>query len=169
MPVPGEEARVVVLEKRAPLLFAPSCLPDAPDGDGVNRRLAQAAGVRHRGIGRYRVAVPALRPGKVASGRSIGIKDDVRYLAGGPLGIEKSPQLAGGAASVEMSQPDGDERAVPAPLVGIEMRSGLGPGAEVIAAQDLGRSPRDVGELLSSRCVDRSNHRTPTGSIVDCS
>ena len=49
--VPGQQARVVVFEKRAcarhaPLLFAPRALPDAPDGDGVDRRLAEAAGAR---------------------------------------------------------------------------------------------------------------------------
>ena len=44
-------------------------------------------------------------------------------------GVEQTLQLAQGAVGVEVGQPNGDEGAVPAPLVGIEPRGRFRPAA----------------------------------------
>ena len=59
--------------------------------------------------------------GEVALRRSLGIEDDVGNLAGSPLMLKKREQLSGGAISIEVRQPYGDETAVPAPLVRVEV------------------------------------------------
>src|SRR5687768_4537252 len=54
VPVPGEQARVVTAQEGAGavdtfIVLAAGGLPDAPDGYGVDGRLAQAAGAPSRG------------------------------------------------------------------------------------------------------------------------
>src|SRR5918998_1106978 len=46
-------------------------------------------------------------------------------------------QLPGGAAGVEVREPEGYKAGVPAPLVGVEVWGGPGPPAHVVASQDL--------------------------------
>ncbi len=103
------------------------------------RWLAQAArvGWRGRGVGRDRGTGPVLRPREVALGRSILVEDYVGYLAGPPLVGEERLQFPGGAPDVEVGEADGDERAVPTPLVRVEFRRGLRPPSHVVEAQDL--------------------------------
>jgi len=111
------------------------------NGDGVNRRLAQAASVRRRGwgIGGGRGASPRVRAGVIAVRRSLWVEDDVGNLASLPLVSEQGTELEGGAADVEVSKADGYKRAVPAPLVRIKVRSCAGPTSHVVSTQDLTR------------------------------
>jgi hypothetical protein len=137
--VPGEEPGVDVVQEgthkgESLLAFAPGGLPDAPEGDGVNRRLGKAAGVGRsgRGVGGSRGASPVLRTGVIAVGRGLRVKDDVGNLAGPPLVVKEATELAGGAADVEVGEPDGYERTIPAPLVGIEPRCGASPPPHIV-------------------------------------
>jgi hypothetical protein len=67
---------------------------------------------------------------------SCRVEDDVGNLAGLPLVLEQGTEFEGGAADVEVSEPDGYERAVPAPLVRIKFRGGAGPASHVVLTQD---------------------------------
>src|SRR5215210_7573934 len=135
-------------------------LEDALSGDSVDRRLAQSGSMHpSRGIRGDRVTVPAPRAREVAREWSVGIEDDVRDLAGSPLGIKESFKLAGSAAGIEVGETDSDKGAIPAPLVRIEIRGGFGPGAKVVAPQNLRRSPSDAGDLLKSHRMVRRNHK----------
>ena len=139
--MPGEQLRVDVVQESPGLRerFPASLtgdLPDAPDGQGVDRRLAKAAreGRRGRGVGRLRRGGgPVLGAGEVALRWGLLVEDDVGDLAGRPLVVEERDELAGGAPGVELGQADGDKRRVPAPLVRVEIRRGLRPFARVVA------------------------------------
>src|SRR5215210_5739596 len=113
-----------------------------PGGDGVDRRLAQAAGVRRCGWGvrGNRSASPVICTRIIAVGRGLRVEDDVGNLASLPLVSEQGTEFKGGAAYVEMGKADGYERAVPAPLVRIKVGSGAGPASHVVLTQDLARS-----------------------------
>jgi hypothetical protein len=78
-----------------------------------------------------------LRAGIIAVGRGLRVEDDVGNLAGLPLVGEQGAEFEGGAADVEVGEPDGYERAVPAPLVRIKFRSGTGPTSYIVFTHDL--------------------------------
>jgi hypothetical protein len=120
------------------LTLAPGGFPDVQDGDSVNRRLAQAAGIRWRlrGIERNRGASQVFRTGIIAVRRSLRAEDNVGYLASDPLVGKQGTEFEGGAADVEVGEPDGYERAVPAPLVRIKLRGGTGPAFHIVLTQD---------------------------------
>jgi hypothetical protein len=103
----------------------------------VDRRLTKAAGVgrRRRGIGGGRSACPMLRSWEVAPRRGLRIEDYVGNLAGPPLMLKEGEELLRSATGVEVGEPDSDERAVPAPLVWVEVGSGAGPVSHVVLAQ----------------------------------
>ncbi|CAM5632953.1 hypothetical protein SFUMM280S_09462 [Streptomyces fumanus] len=115
-----------------------------PGGQGVHGRLDDAGGLRGGGRAR-RVAGPGGPP--EAGARKVGVlgdggvEDDVRDPAVGPLGGEQRLQFALGAADREVAQADGDERRVPAPLVGVEGAGGHGGGAGPVAEEDPGGAP----------------------------
>src|SRR5215210_1623280 len=136
-------------------------LEDALSGDSMHRRLTQSGSMHpSRGIRGDRVTVPASRAREVAREWSVGVEDDVRDLAGSPLGIQESFKLFGGAAGIEVGETYSDKGAIPAPLVRIEVGGGFGPAAKVVAPQNLRRSPGDVGELVEICRSDRRDHRT---------
>src|SRR5215203_4732420 len=138
--VPGEQPPVVAFEEGACagdaiLVLAPRHLPDAPDGYGVDGRLAEAAGAPARWrVLRECAGVPALRVGEVALGGRIGVEDYVRHLARRPLAAKQAIQLVRGAAVVHVREAERDERRVPAPLVRIEGGRRFGPGLQSVAA-----------------------------------
>src|SRR5918995_5994027 len=115
--VPSEEPGVDVVQEstrrgESLLALAPGGLPDAPYGDGVNWRLGQAAGIRwrRRGIRGGRGASPMFRAGIIALWRGLRVEDNVRNLAGLPLVGKQGTEFSGGAACVEVGEPDGYER-----------------------------------------------------------
>jgi hypothetical protein len=61
-----------------------------------------------------------LRARIIAVGRGLRVEDDVGNLARPPLVGKQGTELAGGAADVEVGEPNSYKRAIPAPLVGIE-------------------------------------------------
>jgi hypothetical protein len=67
--------------------------PDTQNGDGVDRRLAQAAGIGRGwwGVRRSSRAGPVLRAGEVALRRDLRVEDDVGSLPGLPL-VRKEDQ-----------------------------------------------------------------------------
>jgi hypothetical protein len=90
--VPGKEPRIDLAQEVGRLcarllVLAPGRFPYAQRGDGVNRRLAQAASVRWRlwCVGGSGGARPVIRTGIVTVRRSLRVEDDVRYLASLPL------------------------------------------------------------------------------------
>ena len=153
--MPGQKARVAIAQKGAreldpALVLALGGLPDAQYGDGVDRRLAQTAGVRRRGSVRGEGGrAPALRIGEVAPGRSLRVEDYVGQLPAGPLAGEEGLELLRGPAVVQVRQAQRDKRAVPTPLVRVQRGGGLGPGLEIIASQDLGRRVYSCGFFVT--------------------
>ena len=67
------------------------------------------------------------------------VEDNVRYTAIAPLRREQRLQLTNRTFHVHVDQADGDEGAVPAPLVRVQAWRWFGPTAEVIFAKDLQR------------------------------
>jgi hypothetical protein len=51
--------------------------------------------------------------------------------------LEEGEELPRGATGVEMGEPDSDKRAIPAPLVRVEVGSGASPISHVVLAQNL--------------------------------
>ncbi|MDQ3925966.1 MAG: hypothetical protein M3272_03125 [Actinomycetota bacterium] len=139
--MPGKEPGVNIVQEgtrrgKRLLALTPGGIPDTPDGDGMNRRLAKAAGVRwrSRGVGGGRGASPVLRAGIIAVGRGLRVEDDMGNLAGLPLVSEQGTEFEGGTTYVEVRKPDGYERAVPAPLVRVEPWRGTGPTSHIVLA-----------------------------------
>src|SRR5215204_148721 len=138
--VPGEQPAVVAFQESAGagdtfLVLAPGRLPDTPHGNGMDGRLAQAAGAL--ALGRVlgeRGGVPALRVGKVAPGWRVGVEHYVWHLARRPLAAKQAIQLVRGATVVYVRQAERDERRVPAPLVRVKGGRRLGPGLQPVAA-----------------------------------
>ncbi len=95
----------------------------------MDRGLTKAAGVGRRGrsVGGGRGACPVLRPWEVAPRGGLRVKHYVGNLAGPPLVLKEGEELRRGATGVEVGEPDSYERAVPTPLVRIEVGSGAGP------------------------------------------
>ncbi len=148
--VPGQELRVEVGQEGAGIVGrlarALRHLPDPPGGDGMDRGLAQPGGLNGE-LGGSRGefgAGPVGGVGEIGAGRHRGVEDDVGHHAGCPLGGEQRPQFLGGAADIEVRPTDGDECAVPAPLVGVEPGGGLGPAPEVVSPQHLRRARRKI-------------------------
>jgi len=139
--MPGKEPRVDVAQEGGSLRGCPPIVGSFPDpqrGNGVDWRLAQAAGVRRRGRGvrRSRGTGPVIRSGEVAVCGGFGVEDDVRDLTSLSLMVEKREKLPGGAACVEVCPPPSDEAGVPTPLVGIEVRGRPRPPPHVVLAKD---------------------------------
>ncbi|HEV2106783.1 MAG TPA: hypothetical protein VGR16_00815 [Thermomicrobiales bacterium] len=149
--MPGQQSRAGLLWERGSVLalglIADACgLPNPPGGDRVDRWLAQATRVdwlRWRCTGQPS-AIPPSGIGKVGAGEDIRIEDDMWNHPGCPLRREERAQLVGRPAGIQMSEPDGDEGAIPAPLVGIEAGCGSGPGAKVVSPEDGGRGSRQI-------------------------
>src|SRR5215216_4133377 len=104
-------------------------------------------------IGGGRGAGRVLRTWEVARWRSLRIEDNVRHLTGPPLMLKEGEELPRGATGVEMGEPDSDQRAVPAPLVRVEVGGGAGPISHVVLAQNLpcSRGQLDLGTQSSLR------------------
>jgi hypothetical protein len=144
--VPGEEPGVALLKEgprkldpAAPVLAPPllGALPDAQDGYGVHGGLAEPAGRPFVGcIFGEGAGVPALGVGEVAFRRGVGVEDYVGQFPRGPLGAEEAFELLGGSPVVEVGKAQGDEGAVPAPLVGVQRGGGLGPVLQAVAPQN---------------------------------
>jgi hypothetical protein len=138
--VPGHELRVQSGGSRlegAPRVlgnaFGACDLEDPPHRDGVHRRLDETAG-RERGRRCAHIArTPEIWAGPVI--RDLRVEHDVRDAAVRPLRLEQVLELLERARRIEMSEPDRDERAVPAPLVRIETRRRLRPAADIVRAQ----------------------------------
>jgi hypothetical protein len=134
-------------------------LPDVQGGDGVDWGLTKTAGVgrRRQGVGRSRGASPVRWPWEVAARRSLHIEDYVGYLPGSPLVLKEGEELLRGATSAEVGETNSDERAVPAPLVGVEVGSGAGSISHVVLAQNLpcSRGQLDLGtrSRLRAHCA----------------
>ena len=78
-----------------------------------------------------------LWPIEVAPQRGLRIEDYVGNLVGPTLMPKEGEELFRSATGVEVGEPDSDERAVPAPLVWVEVGSGAGPISHVVLAQNL--------------------------------
>ena len=150
--VPGEQTPIIAAEEGAGagdalFILTPRGLPDAPDGDGVDGRLAQPAGARTRGrILGERGGIPALHVGEVALGRGIRVEDYVGDLPRRPLAGKQGLELVRRAAVVHVREAERYERGVPTPLVRIQRRCRFGPGFQAVAAQDVRREWVDAFE-----------------------
>jgi hypothetical protein len=73
-----------------------------------------------------------IRAGIIALWRGLRVEDNVGNLASLPLVSEQGAEFEGGAACVEVGEPNGYERTIPAPLVRIESRCGAGPLPHIV-------------------------------------
>jgi hypothetical protein len=89
VPPQGLRADLAQKAKRRPPRQPRGGLPDPEPPDGMGRGLAEGAGVRPR-VGEEAGADPVLRTSKVAFGRRPRVENDMRYLAGLPLVLEKT-------------------------------------------------------------------------------
>jgi hypothetical protein len=77
----------------------------------------------------------------------------VRHAAVAPLRAEEPLELAEGAIRIDVRKADGDERAIPAPLVRVEARRRPRPPADVVRAQHRDGSVPELARPESSvRC-----------------
>ena len=169
--MPGEELRVDVAQEGGSFRASPPVsggFPDPLSGDCVGWRLTQAACVGRggRGLGRGCSAGPVLSAGEVAVRRDLGIEDDVGNLAGFPLMPKKREQLSGGATGIEVRQPYGDESAVPAPLVGIEVRRRPRPPPPCRSDQGFLVLSRPILRVPGARFLGRSLPALPRLHLV---
>jgi hypothetical protein len=68
----------------------------------------------------------------IAVGWSLWVEDDMGNLTGSPLMSEQGTEFAGRAANVDAGEPEGYERAVPTPLMRVEVRGGTGPASHIV-------------------------------------
>ena len=87
-----------------------------------------------------------VRSWEIAVRWGLGIEYNVGHLPAPPLVLKEGEELPRSATGVEMGEPDSNKRAVPAPLVGIEIGRGAGPISHVVPAQNLSCS-RDESDL----------------------
>jgi len=106
----------------------------------VHRGLAQPAGMRGPGgsIGRNG-AVPVRPVREIAVVRDALVENDLGTLPS-PIGGRTIVPVRRRPSAVDVRPPDGDEGAVPAPLVRVQVRRRLGPATAIVAPQDVDRS-----------------------------
>jgi hypothetical protein len=86
------------------------------------------------------------RAWEVAVRWGLRIEDNVRHLPAPPLVLKEGEELPRSATGVEMGEPDSNKRAVPAPLVRVEVGGGASPISHIVLAQNLSCS-RDESDL----------------------
>ena len=148
--LPQESPRL--LDPPFPIFFGN--FPDAQGGDGVNRGLTEAAGVG-RGIGGSCGTRPVVRAWEVALWRGLWIENDMGNLAGPPLVLEEGEEFPRDTTGAQVGEPDSNERAVPAPLVRVEVGGGAGPISHVVVAPTL--RVAGAGTIVGMVCRVPSN------------
>jgi hypothetical protein len=116
----------------------PSAVDNVAQGDGVYRRLADAAAAYPVRQCSGLCGSPPVEAWKVVG--VVVTENDVGDHAGGPLGVQQGSQLGDGTGDAGTGQADGDEGGVPAPHMGIEVGCGAGHGAQVVDPQDFNGS-----------------------------
>src|SRR5258708_37735641 len=108
----------------------------APCRDGVDRWLHKSASWRVRRCWRRELlAGPPAWIGKVVLRWRFVVEHNVRHPTVCPLRTEQRFELTYRTQRIDVHQPDGDEGAVPAPLVRVQPRRWFRPTAEVVLAQ----------------------------------
>ena len=136
----GEAPEDAPQERRAVLAAA----RDLQRRARVQRRLRQPGGGDA-----VDVALPERGPGEVGVLGHVGVEDDVRDAAVGPLAAQQRLELGRGPRRVHPRPADRDVRGVPAPLVRVLAPGGHGRGAAPVGGQH--RPRRSRASVIPSR------------------
>jgi hypothetical protein len=165
--VPGGQLGVDTLQEGERLGPVRRVLVDLERRTGVQRRLDQPRGLDIIRAA-WRVSTPPeLRPREVRARWDGGIEDDVWHPTVGPLRRQEGLELALGALLPMPAQADGDERRVPAPLMGIQARRRHRRAAGPIAIQDLERRLEQLRIMTRGAAIIRgAAHARIDGRLV---